>query len=69
MSGITGNPEDISAFGKIIKVTSELLLYIHRNTLNYRLNNIEEITGLKLNDYMDLYQLILFFLCIRMKNV
>ena len=67
--GITGNPEDISAFGKIIKVTSELLLYIHRNTLNYRLNNIEEITGLKLNDYMDLYQLILFFLCIRMKNV
>ena len=45
------------------------ILHIHRNTLNYRLNNIEEITGLKLNYYMDLYQLILFFLCIRMKNV
>ncbi|RQN11272.1 hypothetical protein EHW71_06730 [Clostridium butyricum] len=45
------------------------ILHIHRNTLNYRLNNIEEITGLKLNDYMDLYQLILFFLCIRMKDV
>ena len=43
-------------------------LHIHRNTLNYRLNNIEEITGLKFNDYMDLYQLILFFLCIRMDN-
>ena len=44
------------------------ILHIHRNTLNYRLNNIEEITGLKLNNYMDLYQLILFFLCIRMEK-
>lgn len=45
------------------------LLHIHRNTLNYRLNNIEEITGLNFNNYMDLYQLILFFLCIRMENI
>ncbi|WP_294406689.1 sugar diacid recognition domain-containing protein [uncultured Clostridium sp.] len=44
------------------------LLHIHRNTLNYRLNNIEEITGLNFNNYIDLYQLILFFLCIRMEN-
>ncbi len=43
-------------------------LHIHRNTLNYRLNKIEEITNLNLNDYMDLYQLILFFLCIRIKG-
>lgn len=43
------------------------VLHIHRNTLNYRLNNIKEITGLNLNNYMDLYQLILFFLSIRIR--
>ena len=33
-------------------------IHIHRNTLNYRLEKIEEITGLKFNDYLDLFQLI-----------
>lgn len=29
-------------------------LHIHRNTLNYRLNKIEEITGLSFGNYVDL---------------
>ncbi|HBZ6635704.1 helix-turn-helix domain-containing protein [Clostridium botulinum] len=42
--------------GERAKTANEI--HIHRNTLNYRLEKIEEVTGLKFNDYLDLFQLI-----------
>ncbi|WP_252243057.1 MULTISPECIES: sugar diacid recognition domain-containing protein [unclassified Clostridium] len=42
--------------GERAKTAKEI--HIHRNTLNYRLEKIEEVTGLKFNDYLDLFQLI-----------
>ena len=33
------------------------MLHIHRNTLNYRLQKIEEITSLKFDNYIELFQL------------
>lgn len=42
--------------GERVRTANEI--HIHRNTLNYRLEKIEEITGLKFNNYLDLFQLI-----------
>lgn len=42
--------------GERAKTANEI--HIHRNTLNYRLEKIEEITGLKFNNHLDLFQLI-----------
>lgn len=43
-------------------------LHIHRNTLNYRLNTIEKITGLNLNSYMDMYILIALYLMVKISE-
>ena len=43
-------------------------LHIHRNTLNYRLDKIQEITGLKFNDYKDLMQIIGVYIGYKLKN-
>ncbi|SFC23029.1 CdaR family transcriptional regulator [Clostridium uliginosum] len=42
--------------GEKIKASNKI--HIHRNTLNYRLDKIEEITGLKFDNYLELFQLI-----------
>lgn len=42
--------------GEMSKVAEEL--HIHRNSLSYRLNKIESITGKNPRNYMDLYELI-----------
>lgn len=42
--------------GERKKISEEL--HIHRNTLNYRLERIEEITGFSFRNYLDLFQLI-----------
>ena len=33
-------------------------LFIHRNSLQYRINKIEELLGMELNDYMEYLNLI-----------
>lgn len=46
-------------------------LHIHRNTLNYRLNKIEEITGLSFGNYVDLREYVtayIEYLEIKIKN-
>lgn len=44
-------------------------LHIHRNTLNYRLNKIEEITEKSFNNYMDLYQYISLYILFKLKKI
>lgn len=39
------------------RTTAAKMIHIHRNTLNYRLQKIEEITGLQFNNYIELFQL------------
>ncbi|MGG5461059.1 CdaR family transcriptional regulator [Clostridium sp. B9] len=43
------------------KKTAETL-HIHRNTLNYRLEKIEEITGLSFDSYLDLFQFMVTYI-------
>ena len=43
-------------------------LHIHRNTLNYRLEKIEELTDLKLNNFLDLYKLLSTYVYWKLKN-
>lgn len=52
--------------GEKSKISEEL--HIHRNTLNYRLNSIEKITGLNLNSYIDMYILITLYLMVKIKE-
>ena len=52
--------------GEISKVANEL--YIHRNSLGYRLSKIQEITGLNPKNYKDLYQLMTAFIQYKMKE-
>lgn len=39
------------------RTTAARMIHIHRNTLNYRLQKIEEITGLEFDNYIELFQL------------
>lgn len=50
----------INKNGERNKVAREL--HIHRNTLNYRLNKIEEITNLKFNNYIDLKEYVIAYI-------
>ncbi len=50
--------------GERKKVAEEL--HIHRNTLNYRLERIEEVTGLSFDNYLDLFQLISKYICFQL---
>lgn len=43
-------------------------LHIHRNTLNYRLEKIEEVTNLKLNNFLDFYKLLSTYILWNLKN-
>ncbi|MDU1313645.1 MAG: sugar diacid recognition domain-containing protein [Clostridium septicum] len=51
--------------GEKQKVANEI--YIHRNTLNYRLEKIEEITGLHFNDYLEFFQLLLAYISYKLE--
>ena len=51
--------------GEKQKVAKEI--YIHRNTLNYRLEKIEEITGLHFNNYLEFFQLLLAYISYKLK--
>lgn len=48
------------------KKTAESL-HIHRNTLNYRLERIEEITGLSFDNYLDLFQFLIAYIVSQLK--
>lgn len=48
------------------KKTAETL-HIHRNTLNYRLEKIEEITGLSFDSYLDLFQFMVTYIVNEMR--
>lgn len=48
------------------KKTAESL-HIHRNTLNYRLEKIEEITGLSFDNYLDLFQFMITYIVNELK--
>lgn len=48
------------------KKTAEAL-HIHRNTLNYRLEKIEEITGLSFDNYLDLFQFMITYIANELK--
>ncbi|EGT3616329.1 carbohydrate diacid regulator [Clostridium perfringens] len=48
------------------KKTAEAL-HIHRNTLNYRLEKIEEITGLSFDNYLDLFQFMITYIVNELK--
>lgn len=43
-------------------------LHIHRNTLNYRLNKIEEATELNFENYIDLFQFLSSYISYKLKN-
>nr|WP_283675825.1 helix-turn-helix domain-containing protein [Clostridium perfringens] len=40
---------------------------MHRNTLNYRLERIEEITGLSFDNYLDLFQFLIAYIVSQLK--
>ena len=48
------------------KKTAESL-HIHRNTLNYRLERIEKITGLSFDNYLDLFQFLIAYIVSQLK--
>ncbi len=50
-------------------VTAAGELHIHRNTMNYRIQKIEEITHLNLNEGDDLYKLWFSLLILEMKEL
>ena len=50
-------------------VTAAGELHIHRNTMNYRIQKIEEITHLNLNEGNDLYKLWFSLLILEMKEL
>lgn len=52
--------------GEKNKVSNKL--HIHRNTLNYRLKRIEDITSLKFENYIDLFQFLSSYIGFKLKN-
>ena len=48
------------------KIATEL--HIHRNTLNYRLKKIEELTSLNFDNYIDLFQYLSSYISYKLRN-
>lgn len=68
-----GGEELFKTFLKYIEFNGERLkiadnLNIHRNTLNYRIERIQEITGLNMNEYKDLVRFITAYIYYKLNN-